>query len=355
MYNVISFCLYGSHATYIFGMKENISLGKKFYPDWQIRIYYNDTVPDKYIKEYEQEGALCIKCENIGKNKMNWEGMVWRFFPFDDEDVEFWISRDADSRLSKREADIVKQWTESDKTLHCIRDHRCHYNPIMGGMFGICNKKFHQRYKFKKISEHIKDIYALNGERQYNVDQIFLNSKIWSLLRNDVMSHISNNGRRINKSDIEITIAEEFIGKSYRLNDTITGKKDLLLVDLRNKTFKIKSVYNDYCLDCIDDKVKLKMISDSNSQLWIMDDKNRIIHCNSNKFLDLDTAKDLIITTNDKNIWIIKQGGFIENKINNLSIDIKGGLTDKRREIWLYKTNYSKAQQWEFVSVCYLE
>lgn len=218
MYNVISFCLYGSHATYILGMKENISLGKKFYPDWQIRIYYNDTVPDKYIKEYEQEGAVCIKCENIGKNKMNWEGMVWRFFPFDDENVDFWISRDADSRLSKREADIVKEWTESDKTLHCIRDHRCHYNPIMGGMFGIRNKQFHKMYNFKKISEHIKDIYAVYGERPYNVDQLFLNSKLWSLLKNDVMSHISNNGRRICKSDIEIPSAQEFIGKQYKLN-----------------------------------------------------------------------------------------------------------------------------------------
>jgi len=218
MYNVISFCLYGSRATYILGMKENISLGKKFYPDWQIRIYYNDTVPDKYIKEYEQEGAVCIKCENIGKNKMNWEGMVWRFFPFDDENVDFWISRDADSRLSKREADIVKEWTESDKTLHCIRDHRCHYNPIMGGMFGIRNKQFHKMYTFKKISEHIKDIYAVYGERPYNVDQLFLNSNLWSLLKNDVMSHISNNGRRVCKSDIEIPSAQEFIGKQYRLN-----------------------------------------------------------------------------------------------------------------------------------------
>ena len=50
MVNVISFCLYGSHSTYILGMKENIKLAKKYYPEWKVYIYYNKTVPEKYIK-----------------------------------------------------------------------------------------------------------------------------------------------------------------------------------------------------------------------------------------------------------------------------------------------------------------
>ena len=67
MINVISFCLYGSRATYVLGMKENILLGKKYYPDWEIRIYHNDTVPEQYIKEYGEMGAKCILCKNLGK------------------------------------------------------------------------------------------------------------------------------------------------------------------------------------------------------------------------------------------------------------------------------------------------
>ena len=219
MINVISFCLYGSCATYVLGMKENILLGKKYFPTWEIRIYYNDTVPGKFIKEYSDLGAICIKCENLGKNKMNWEGMVWRFFPLDDKSVHHWISRDADSRLSKREADIVNQWIRSGKTLHCIRDHRCHYNAIMGGIFGINNKSFHEKYKFKKISDIISDLYKYYKERPYNVDQEFLNSEVWNLLKDDVMAHISNKGRRIYLSDIEIPSVPDFIGKQYRIDD----------------------------------------------------------------------------------------------------------------------------------------
>tara|TARA_Y100000389_G_scaffold153040_1_gene153173 strand:- start:15476 stop:20974 length:5499 start_codon:yes stop_codon:yes gene_type:complete len=219
MINVLSFCLYGRNATYIIGMKENILLGNKFFPEWEIRIYYNDTVPEKYIEEYKKMKANCILCKNIGLNKMNWEGMFWRWFPLDDENVECWISRDADSRLSEREANIVKEWSQSGKTLHCIRDHRCHFNPIMGGLFGVNNKSFHSKYKFEKITDIISNLYKYYKERPYNVDQIFLNDKLWSLLKNDVMSHISNGGRRIYDSDIQFPNAHQFIGKQYRLTD----------------------------------------------------------------------------------------------------------------------------------------
>ena len=217
MKKVISFCLYGTKATYLIGMKENILLGKKYFPDWEIRIYHNDTVPVEFINEYIDSGANCIKCENIGENKLNWEGMVWRYFPLDDENVDFWISRDADSRLSKRETDIVNEWMKSGKTLHCIRDHRCHYHAIMGGMFGINNNSFREKYEFKSIRDNMLELYKRCKERPYNVDQEFLNNKLWNLLKNDVISHISNGGRRIYDSDIEIPSDPNFIGKQYRL------------------------------------------------------------------------------------------------------------------------------------------
>ena len=88
---------------------------------------------------------------------MNWEGRFWRWMPLNDKDVTIWISRDADSRLSEREAKLVKQWEESGKTLHSIRDHRCHMHCIMGGMFGINNTLFHSRYKFDKVEDIIKN------------------------------------------------------------------------------------------------------------------------------------------------------------------------------------------------------
>lgn len=219
MKKVVSFCLYGYNATYIIGMKENIKLAKQYYSDWEVRIYHNNTVPEKYINEYKELNAICILCENIGENKLNWEGMFWRWLPLDDPDVDIWISRDADSRLSDREAKIVNQWINSGKTLHSIRDHRCHFNYIMGGLFGINNKLFCERYKFKTVNEIIKELSVCYKERPYNVDQIFLNDNLWKILKDDVMAHISKDGRRVYETDILIPSAPDFIGKQYRLND----------------------------------------------------------------------------------------------------------------------------------------
>tara|TARA_Y100000816_G_C26106872_1_gene588522 strand:+ start:569 stop:3451 length:2883 start_codon:yes stop_codon:yes gene_type:complete len=221
---VISFCLYGGKAMYIIGMKENILLAKEFFPDWVVHIYYNETVPEKHIKEFESLDAKCVLCENVGINKLNWEGMFWRWFPLDEEDVEIWLSRDADSRLSKREAEIVNEWIESGKTLHTIRDHRCHIHCIMGGMFGINNKLFNEKYKFKKVKDIIKELSVYYRDRPYNVDQIFLNDNLWELLKNDQFAHISNGGRRVYETDKEIPSAGNFIGKQHRIDDFYENK-----------------------------------------------------------------------------------------------------------------------------------
>jgi len=232
MKKIISFCLYGTNATYILGMKENILLASQYFPEWIVRIYYNSTVPEKYIDEFKNLKAECILKENLGKNKMNWEGMFWRWMPLDDNDVAIWISRDADSRLSEREAKIVKEWEESGKTLHSIRDHRCHMHCIMGGMFGVNNTLFHSRYTFDKVEDIIKNNISIYNERPYNVDQEFLNKHLWDLLKDDMMAHISNQGRRVYDSDIEIPSDPYFIGKQYRIDDFpenklkyINGKK----------------------------------------------------------------------------------------------------------------------------------
>lgn len=222
MVKVVSFSLYGTKGTYILGMKENIKLSQQYYPEWEVRIHYNDTVPQKYIDEYIAMGAKCLKQSNIGENKMNWEGMFWRWLPLDDNNVSIWISRDADSRIDEREASIVNEWEKSGKTLHCIRDHRCHMHCIMGGMFGINNTLFHSKYKFDTVEHIIKSSHSYYKERPYNVDQEFLNRYVWDLLKNDVMAHISNQGRRVYESDIEIPSVPNFIGKQYRLNDDLS-------------------------------------------------------------------------------------------------------------------------------------
>lgn len=346
---VLSFCLYGCKAMYIIGMKENIDLAKLHFPDWEVRIHYNSTVPEKYIDEYKELGANCILCKNLGINKMNWEGMFWRWLPLDDDNVDVWISRDADSRLSEREANLIGEWMKSGKTLHCIRDHRCHAHCIMGGMFGINNKLFRSKYQFKKVEQIIDDLYKYYKERPYNVDQIFLNDTLWSVLSNDVIAHVSNGGRKVYATDIEIASCDDFVGKQYRLDDNLIKEKmEIPLQDIQNGSiFRIKSKYTDLYLDVFQNNVvKLAKSSDSPTQLWKYEN-DKIINVSNKMFLCNNSSNDTILKPTFNSKWQIQEGGFII--CDNKALDMKGGVRDPRWETWMFKLNWSEAQQWDLV------
>jgi hypothetical protein len=52
--------------------------------------------------------------------------MSWRFLVAADTDVERYVVRDIDSRLSLREQAAVDEWIESQKKSHVMRDHSSH-------------------------------------------------------------------------------------------------------------------------------------------------------------------------------------------------------------------------------------
>ena len=67
--------------------------------------------------------------------------MLWRFTIVDDPHVDVFIVRDADSRLTPRDAIVVADWLrqspESATIFHCVRDHPSHSRyPVSGGLWG---------------------------------------------------------------------------------------------------------------------------------------------------------------------------------------------------------------------------
>ena len=131
MKKLISFSLYGNDPKYIQGMFRNIELKKEFYPDWDIIIYHDNSLEPDVIKRLSQSAHL--------KNFTD-SGMLaasWRFCAFDEPDLDRFIVRDADSRLSRREVEAVSEWEDSNRSLHIMRDHPHHGHPILGGMWGL--------------------------------------------------------------------------------------------------------------------------------------------------------------------------------------------------------------------------
>jgi hypothetical protein len=163
---------------YTKGAIYNIELAKEIYPGWVCRFYTDSSVRQEVIKEIETNGGQVIK---INDNRGNNWGMFWRFLANDDPDMEIFISRDCDSRLSPRERGAVKEWEESDKGLHIMHDHYAHRAvPILGGMWGAK----------KGCITNIED--KINKWGNYGnkgIDQTFLWNSIWPLVQGNMISH----------------------------------------------------------------------------------------------------------------------------------------------------------------------
>ena len=179
---VISYSLYGDNPIYTQGALNNCILRDKFFKDWEIRVYINDTVPDNIIKELTTRNVTCIDMQTNNQ----FANSMWRFLPASDNNVEYFISRDCDSRLSLRDFISVQEWIESGKNFHIIRDHPIgHCWKMNAGMWGAKGKIINN------ISEMIKEYTNLNLHKIYDktIDQLFLETNIYPIACTSVLLH----------------------------------------------------------------------------------------------------------------------------------------------------------------------
>jgi len=205
---IISFALWGDNPKYNIGAIKNAELAKIHYPGWTCRFYIAENF-DKHtidlLSKYENVELLKVK------QKGDWRFTIKRFLPAGEKDIDFFISRDCDSRISFRESLAVQRWINSDKASHIMRDHPFHGSfPMLAGMIGL-------------KSNLISNIYELiyNFESQYNgapyhFDQIFLANFIWPQIKNSCLIHdeifLKNHFPSIRLND-------EFVGESFDEND----------------------------------------------------------------------------------------------------------------------------------------
>ena len=133
MVNIFSFSLFGNDKKYTRGLLENVKLITHKYPLWHIWIYLGDDITS-------ETKALYTSFVNVKLIEANVNGFLtkfFRYFPIDNKEVDICIIRDADSRVNDRDDACIKEFIESDKLFHIIRDHPNHKHLIMAGMWGI--------------------------------------------------------------------------------------------------------------------------------------------------------------------------------------------------------------------------
>jgi tetratricopeptide (TPR) repeat protein len=177
--NVISFSLWGAAPIYSYGAMINLVLSHTIYPGWICRFYVDATVPRPCIAFLRDNGAEVRSIEDEYPSV----GQFQRFLVMNDPTVGRFLVRDCDARLSAAEADLVRQWIDSDYPFHVVRGHVLHNELIMAGLWGGrtgCGID---------IAELMRDYFTHGLTARYGDDQRMLGRMLWPLIRARCLAH----------------------------------------------------------------------------------------------------------------------------------------------------------------------
>jgi hypothetical protein len=221
---VISFSLWGDNPKYTIGAIKNSLLRPRFFPDWEMRVYHDLSVPYYVLEELESNNVKLIERDNQSHSNA-----MWRFSPASEKGVEYMISRDCDSRLFERDVVAVNEWIESGKDFHIIRDHPGgHAWEISAGMWGT-KEGFIENID-EKIRDYIKTSRWISDRA---VDQRFLQEVIYSQAVTSLFLHDEYfNYERIGtpiKRDRKLDDFA-FIGEPFDENDNqLSNHRDMII------------------------------------------------------------------------------------------------------------------------------
>ena len=177
--NVISYCLFGSNKYYFDCAIANAWGAAASFSDFTPRFYCAPDTPKDVLQELAQTGA---NVRVVQKVNTQWDGLFWRFWAFDDPEVDVVLIRDVDSPLSPRERLAIEDWLHnSDAPFHVMRDHVLHCEPMMAGLWG----------GFTGLLPKLAPIcQAYLRQRSFRyADQDFLRQVVWPRIRDAALSH----------------------------------------------------------------------------------------------------------------------------------------------------------------------
>lgn len=161
MVNVFSFTLFGSDPKYWKGLLKNVELIETKFPNWQIWVSCGDEIPEDVLISLNEH--KCVKL--IPTHQTGMLNKFYRFFAIDEPSVDICIVRDADSRIFERDEACIREFLESEKLVHIIRDHPNHHHRMMAGMWGIKREAIEEclhGFKLQRLFDQWKEVRPSN-------------------------------------------------------------------------------------------------------------------------------------------------------------------------------------------------
>lgn len=163
MSKVVSFSLFGSSQKYLTGAIENCKRVAEVMPGWEAWFYCGTGVPQEVLVRLEVLGGRVIRVDDAEDQSAT----LWRFRPLLEERVSLALSRDADSLISTREANLVRAWELSGKDMHVIRDHADHIWHMPAGLVGLRNTSAIRRAVARMLEQVAMPYYGIDADLLY--------------------------------------------------------------------------------------------------------------------------------------------------------------------------------------------
>ena len=202
MKKIIVFSLWGNIPCYTVGAIKNALLAKKYFPEWICRYYYDNTVPNEIIEKLNSLDNTELIFIEKPSGATNWKeagqfGMLWKFYAFNDNDVEIWMSRDTDSRISPYEKKYIDEFINSDKIIHSFRNEK---EPLLrGGMtcfknYSLLDNKYRDNRIINEKKLDIKEMmnYIIQDNTPFYSDENFLKDKLLPIYKNYYSYNLRN-------------------------------------------------------------------------------------------------------------------------------------------------------------------
>jgi hypothetical protein len=212
---VFSFCLYGSADKYVLGMRANVEMIAEAFPEAKVWIYLGDVGAVVDLGWFRAQKNVVI----IPTGETGAVNCMCRWFPLMDKSVTACFVRDADSRVTARDAWCIRQFlaAEESKCFHCVRDNRWHRNHIMAGMSGWnrAGKGFPAHIDFRAEWKRFR----VNNIVTYGSDEVFLNRVVSPWFPNDTTMVHTNLSARLGEVPFPIDVEQkddfDFVGNVY--------------------------------------------------------------------------------------------------------------------------------------------
>jgi hypothetical protein len=217
--DVIAFSLWGTAPFYGYGAMINLVLSRTIYPGWTCRFYVDAAVPRACVAFLADNGADVRRIEN----EYPGVGLFQRFLVMNDPAVGRFLVRDCDARLSRAEAELVRQWIESGYPFHAVRDHVLHNELMIGCLWagrtdcGIDIVDLMRRY------------FTLGPNAKYGHDQRMLGLMLWPLIRKHCLVH-DKYYRLPGVHTVALTDPKSHFGAGYQNRTTVLAEAEQLRI-----------------------------------------------------------------------------------------------------------------------------